>query len=671
MLLRVEKSSWKRNGLRRTKSDFRLATIATTCLVVTVTIFCCPSVSLKSTTFCSNNFLLCTFPISNWISLQYGDFDPLDAIGMSLKPNNVALAWTIPTVVSFSTLKTTHHRPREIQMRLFHPLLMKGSVAYDDRYSPITSNMRNQLKWISQSVKKQLIYENDAVPETCSVDAYNNFCENLVDGLISLSSARNEAQVIEAGRKIEYLMQDRSLLDWTSMKIQEHIVKAASASSGLLLENIALPIMRHMTCDQKYLPSNLCQDALFSSLRKAGNINDMELILKELGTLYQNEKISNASGSYPPKRVSNSAFNIYLASLCDMVTNDNKKRSQTYRGKKYNYLSDNEKSDFLHQGWSLIKVDRFTVNLTSSETYSSCQARDMLGINPDAISYATLMQGAAVAGNETLVDLLWNELTSRKMQPNIFAYNARMRVISNNKKRINSQENQDTRMMEIWNEIQKDKLVRPDRYSVDLILLPTVRTKRFFSDIELLLDDFIQRNSETVVSDAFAAFLGTLVNGNELTTATRLFEKYVSPTLSPVMFGNVGSMRMIRPISKHFNILLEGYRKHSQNITDQLTISDEQNNSLESLSITAWNMFHLMQESRIARPDAYTITTMMGLCTNSTQLSNLIYDASTDFGIDLRDVVLRAARKYNFEYIEKFLYGISLLTNCFCSDCIW
>lgn len=468
--------------------------------------------------------------------------------------------------------------------------------------------------------------------------------------LTLLSAARTPQQVLEAGR----LLEAADMCGTTTgrhnqqqpVSIQERVVKAA-AMTGLL--RLALTITEHMlthntttdggTSESCHLPSEICQDAVCNSLRRAGRIQRLEALLCQFGTVARAQE----------KQISLVAFNTYLAALCDVATGKDTGIIHQQQQQRGDFLDmegldtplqddvSNYKTEVLERAWTWIR------DPSETERY--------MAVTPDTVSYATVIQAAAMVGNLTLVDAIWKEFKARNIQPNIVAYNARLRSVSvavdkNNRfRRDVRQENKkrDQEILAVWDtEIACDPRVTPDKYSIDLLLLPLIRAGRV-GDVEALLDMFVKRNSETVVSNAFTAFLLTVVGGSELATARALFETYILPTLSPVMVGDAGGMmRIVRPTTRHFNVLLEGYRKrvHSGYLMQAAT-----DVAKHAAAEEAWALYELMIQSLGARPDAYTITTMMGLCRTSTELSNLLFEAISDHDVDCSSVVLRAACK--------------------------
>jgi Pentatricopeptide repeat domain len=502
-------------------------------------------------------------------------------------------------------------------------------------YPPSTrkvTSRKTQLRWITQTVQKiqgrhsQFSYA-DRISDDPSVAS-----QLLLDALEVLSTARTQAQVLDAGRLLESV----NVASTQPIAIQERVVKAA-AMTGLL--QLAFSITEHMVHVSGHLPSPICQDAMANALRRVGRVQRLEDLLRQFGSVARSLN----------KSTSLIAFNTYLAALCDIVTEkDGAVQQQRGGGEFSNNMGDvdvslvmaNYKNKAFDQAWYWIEDQNRTLQ---------CMA-----ITPDSVSYATVLQAAAFVGNQTVIDAIWGELKVRKIQPNIVAYNARLRSTkvnsgnmiarSKNLSRPGRHKKRDQEILKVWDtEISKDPGVSPDKFSIDLLLLPLIRSGRV-GDVESLLDGFIKRNSETVVSNAFTAFLLTVVAGGELATARALFEMYILPTLSPVMVGDAGGMiRIVRPTTRHFNVLIEGYRK-------QLTIESSEQPKNENAvqhdaAREAWSLYRLMLRSHSARPDSYTVTSMMGLCTKSLELSQLLYEAITELGIECSSVVLRAACK--------------------------
>jgi len=485
------------------------------------------------------------------------------------------------------------------------------------------TNRKTQLRWIAQRVQK--IQSRQRESTTTEIDTDTS---TVVEAITLLSTARTVQQVLGANRMLE------SVAYTQSVAIQERIVKAA-ALTGLL--QLAVNVTQYMLEQHNHVPLTVCQDALCNGLRQAGRAKTLERVLCQLGAVALEQD----------RRVSSIAFNTYLAALCDIVMDrdatvaqrsDAPQSSSTVR-------SFHTKVQALEQAWTWLRH----IETTQSQ----------MAVTPDTVAYATVMQAAGSVGNFTLVDAIWDTMKERGVQPNIVAYNARLRTMSDlekehrarrQKQQQQHQENntnniiiaaKDATILRVWDEeISKDPHVQPDKYTIDNLLLPLIRAGRI-GDVEALLDTFVQRNSDRTVSNAFAAFLLNIVGGGELASARALFETYILPTLSPFLTGDA-VVRMVRPTTRHFNTLLEGYRRRVQNGRfDKATVKEV----LMSDLTEAWKLYRIMFASHGVRPDGYTLTTMMGLCRNSTELSELLVEATSELNIQLSSVVLRAACK--------------------------
>ena len=558
------------------------------------------------------------------------------------------------------------------------------SNSFMAHYYPASSRQKKvtsrkiQLRWITQTVQK-LIFRNKSTTSVPTVATeynnsnshpdsnnsshagnmsilYNNTAATessaaqlLLGGLELLCMARTQAQVVEAGRMIE----SANVIQTQSIAIQERIIKA-TAMTGLL--HIALRIVDHMVSDLQYLPSPVCQDAISNGLRRAGRIQQLNQLLLQLGSIAQPQN----------KSISLITFNTYLAALCDIVA-----------GKDEAVQQQRSPADMA----SLAGYDVFDMNykLAALDSAWYCisdldRTKQRMAILPDSISYSTVIQAAAYIGNQTIVDAVWDKFRTDNVLPNIVAYNARLRSVTNtnaggssststsiiNRNSIKGkngtrQKKRDQEILKVWDtEISSDPYVSYDKYTIDLLLLPLIRSGRV-GDVEYLLDNFIKRNSESAVSNAFTAFLLTVVAGGELSTARALFEMYILPTLSPVVFGDAGGMmRMVRPTTRHFNALIEGYRKYCQSYRFNAHHNNETTTDMLDATVQAWSLYDIMKRSLNARPDSFTITSMMGICQTPTELSNLIFQAVTQFDIECSSVVLRAACKY-FSHLFYFV----------------
>ena len=554
-----------------------------------------------------------------------------------------------------------------------HQYRKQTSASSMAHYYPASSQHKKvtsrkiQLRWITQTIQKLIVRNKGSDSSSIGITTYNNnnmttvvesSSQRLLEGLELLCVARTQTQVVEAGRWIE----SANVISTQSIAIQERIIKA-TAMTGLL--HIAIQIMDHMIHHLQYVPSAICQDAMSNGLRRAGRIQQLNHVLLQLGSIAQSQN----------KTISLISFNTYLAALCDSVTGKDDIIQQQRISADMTALA---RSDVSDMDYARMALDRAWNCISDLD-----RTKQTMAIVPDAVSYATIIQAAAYIGNQTIVDAVWDKIRTHNVHPNIVAYNARLRSVTNTGSaspgsilaksiskgrsvtRLGRHNKRDQEILKVWDtEISSDPYVSSDKYTIDLLLLPLIRSGRV-GDVESLLDTFIKRNSESAVSNAFTAFLLTVVAGGELSTARALFEMYILPTLSPVVFGDAGGMiRMVRPTTRHFNVLIEGYRKYYQNHRFITRHNNETTMDMLDATLQAWSLYDIMTRSFNARPDSYTTTSMMGLCQTSTKLSILVFQSITQFDIECSSVVLRAACKYH-SYLSLVFVFTSICTNYF------
>lgn len=429
------------------------------------------------------------------------------------------------------------------------------------------NNKRIQLRWISQSL------QNLEAPE------------DIWMAMEELVKAQTQDQVVQVGRAL-HVACDRNL----TLAVRERVVKAAAMTG---LTKLAIIMLNDMM-ERNEMPSEVAQDAVCSCLRKLGRTSELEVTLQQLVNLARNQSTS----------ISLASFNILLAALCDVATGKDSTPKHPGKGK----------AQFL---------DDAATWLTSDP--------DHVRVQPDAVSYATVLQAAAAEDNAVLVNRLWSRMEDAGIRPNAIAYNARLRALADPK---NDQER-----LNIWSEMNNDPAARPDRYTIDLMLLPFIRMKRF-DELRSVIDTFVGTNSGSLVSNTLSSFLLTLIRGGYLSYARELFDTYMLPTLLPLVVGEAGSLRLVKADVRHCNILLGGYARQMQEALERSKPGSEK----PELAIyeDAWGLYSMMRRNKDVLPDAYTIATMTSLCRESSELTQLILEATREGGIAIENAVLRA-----------------------------
>ena len=443
--------------------------------------------------------------------------------------------------------------------------------------------------------------------------------------------------------------------------------------TGLL--HVALNITSQML-QQNLVPSGMTQVSICQALRKVGRIRQMESFLLEIGKVVTAENIASHcvdidtdtdtdTDATQTGTVETSlfAYNIFLATLCDPIVDRVTDRT---------CWAPVDPPALLDRAYSWLDTN---------------QTRDRLNLLPNEVSYATVLNAASEIGNYTLAELIWQQVLDRVQANNTRTaipltsrlFNARLKCLQ--------QEKDDQKAMDLWQQITLTAhankkthtnyaIIKPDKYTIDFMLVPLLRAGSI-GEIETMLDDFVSDNSETIVSQAFEAFLWSIVvKGGDVAAARAIFDMYIKPALAPVVTNRHGNkIRLVRPRTQHFTILLEGYKakiaqnqqigspsllssfvaaksavtglSQSSSITPNETARKgfESPSSIEPTQLydEAWELFNLLLQSSKTSPDEFTITVMIGLCRSSNELTNLLGQAIHDLGLNCTGAFLRAA----------------------------
>lgn len=393
----------------------------------------------------------------------------------------------------------------------------------------------------------------------------------------------------EAGRLLESL----DIAQTESAEVQERVIKALSMS-GLL--SLALDLLDGFI-ERGALPSSIAYVACCNALRKAGRVKRLEQVLYKLGSIVTTDE----------KCINVVAMNTFLAALCGNI--QDRARLEHAR-------------DWLRPGVSRERLG---------------------GTEPDASSYATVLNAASSMGNRRMVEELWEEMTNvRKLKPTIYAYNPLLRSARNGP-------DGNERALDVLDRLLRE--VQPDRYTIDLVLVPLIRANRI-GDVEKLLGDFVESRSvdARTASNAFAAFMNSLIKAGELPTARAVFDTYLLPSLS----SDSDSATSIRPTTRHFNLLIDGYKRAAESTQDDLDENDLEEESLvgsHTLDSEAnrtgearengRKLYTTMVKAGI-RPDAYTLTSIPGFSSTSDEMTNTFRVALTDYGVEVTPAVVRS-----------------------------
>jgi hypothetical protein len=430
---------------------------------------------------------------------------------------------------------------------------------------------RNQLHRVIQSIE---YYGQDEGGD-------QRASKELLEAMSMLSQAKSQRDVMVVGKLLDKL----DIVNEECRPIQERLLKATSLSG---LFSTSLMIVRSML-DSSYLPSRMAYTSVCSSLRQAGRKEQLEQLMYDLS------EVAHQCDS----SIDVVAWNIFLATLCNSVE----------------YPADP----------TLAKMWKWMDPSTAKEQFC---------VQPDIASYNTLLFAAARVGNQTLVDTIWEDMQKQiDFQPDVRAYNSRLKVSSNGAERL-----------QIFEEIQRILTIAPDRYTINLMIHDLIKADRV-TELEVLINDFVACNSENVKSDAFSAFLVTLVQKGDVISARALFDTYIDKE---------SSYFSVLPDTRHFNILIDGYRNlaeakleshlrdtdlESPSDSRRMKLASDEHDTKKAAALAGGrNLYRKMVQLGIYR-DSYTLSSMMGLCVSSEELVKLMEDSNAS----LTPVVLRSA----------------------------
>jgi Pentatricopeptide repeat domain len=501
----------------------------------------------------------------------------------------------------------------------------------------------------------------------------------LATSLRRLLEARTQADVVEAGARIEELLFDDDeeggtkaaspspasrvvysprVLDLVlrgvaltglmplSARLWDHLVVQQQAKQQKHVEQdapAAMPMMqlkttsaaaaagRSVKVSDMPIPSYSTQEVVCHTLRRAGRLALLRHVLDSLQDL-----AASAAASSRPSTTSNGApvmspvaFNMVLAAHCEADPQDGGGGGldEAYR--------------ILRTGWEAPS------KASSPRTATSTTRRPAsLLVDVDAVAFATVLQACARTGNAPLSQKVWDDMASNapnNVTPNVVAYNARLQLALQHPASA-PQSSRDQAALTVWKELIE--AVQPDQYSIDWIVTPLLRTGKE-ATLGIILNHFVAENAQPVASLAFTAFLTTVVQSGHVQAAHKLFDKYLLPSLSPVISGPVNSIRLVRPTTRHFNVLLSGYQnqhyqqlrvreaKHraAATITADNSTKSPSNEDLEGASGTvpsprdeAIKLYQLMQTTQDCQPNEITRTILLSMSASSEEIVDLVSD---------------------------------------------
>jgi len=381
----------------------------------------------------------------------------------------------------------------------------------------------------------------------------------------------------------------------------------------------------------------------------------METMLNKLAKAHR-----QSSGDDVNSGVNVIAFNTYVAALCDAAV-EGYESARPRRLQPPTPERQGETADFLADA----------VNLLQPEI---AKERFCLESDPDLVAYNTILTCAARTKQPSVAEQVLELIRRNGFEGDIYTYNARMRLAMTTGDNNNAD---DSEVLSLIEEVMSSPSLRPDMYTIDLALVPLVRAGKMGEVLKLLTDFESTKNSDRKrYIDALGSFITTLVKANELEFARTLFDSYVLPLIpedrpnpseslpqidsesEPVPIGKIktAGSRRLAAFANHFNMMIEGYRRFNSYLTEHSTDDDdgridddEDDNDSPSLPEgrrkktadprqSAFDLFDIMISRGIC-PDAYTVSSMVGLQKDSVGLTQLWVRAINEFQVRMTPII--------------------------------
>jgi len=480
---------------------------------------------------------------------------------------------------------------------------------------------------------------------------------SLVDALYLLVNSKHQKETIDAGKRIQVLMRvgrggaaaagvasaSSGGADF-SVEVVERVIKATSMVGLISLSLDLLTSLLREGCDT--LPSAMCYTAVLNALRKNGRIDRLEETLTELANAsrrirrkYAQEGVQSMQEKFDLDSSSNDsnntaidivAFNTYLASLCDAAVNqlpflstesvdmnifDDGMSSFHIDVQKFNDSSPKHEQNKNQSNNTTSPSEKYLYKALNLLKHDNAKTKFSLAQDPDLLSYNTILTAAAKCSKNnnakkfirpvTEACLRW--MNERGITGDVFTYNARIQVASasSTTEAYDSVQGHlskaEKEAIKLIDELISDPTLQPDRYTINLALIPFLHAQRR-DEIWHLLEKFYHSNMSSnnvkIITSGFEAFLNTLVKHGEVDFAREIFESFLLPEpmrkirvieskpkqrmqlsnevkvmkLEATSYSTkdqqqqppYGALKRPSPSTRHFNILLGGYSKSYQ-----------------------------------------------------------------------------------------------------------
>ena len=397
-----------------------------------------------------------------------------------------------------------------------------------------------------------------------------------------LANSKQEAN------RIEEQLLDLNIASIYSHAIQERVMKAVSMAGYINLSLSLLESMLDTNQTKVYVPSYMAYTAVLNRLRKWKRIDTMRELMQKLSKACDVTK----------ETLDIVALNTYISALCDVIPSS----------------TSNHDYELVQEVMTLLKHES-----------SSAMPR------PDVMTFNIALNLAANLGNETLVNDTIHLMKHQGILPDIVTYNAMLKAAPTSEFKA-----------KVVDEILEKKELTPDRFTIELALIPLLDQGRIADLLQLLQTFRSSHEKEYVLQNAFSTYLLTLVKAGEVDSARAIFDTcLLSPSLEQAdttieimervrKEGAELSFRPLKPITRHFNALFEGYKM----LNDPYTKISESKSHTSPL-VHCLTLFEHMKCQNVLQ-DSYSTTLLMSLQKNPKDITNLFNSLMeyTDVNLD-------------------------------------
>ena len=169
------------------------------------------------------------------------------------------------------------------------------------------------------------------------------------------------------------------------------------------------------------------------------------------------------------------------------------------------------------------------------------------GVDADLVSFNTVLSSSIRRGELKIANAAADLLIESGLSKDIYTYNALIRVANKSRNR--------RRALSLIDQVISSEKMKGDKYFVDNALVPLLDADRFVDAMNLLNSLDVEKHPDKA-SDTFSALLLTLCKSERhLGTAKFVLETFI-------LYDS--SSKKADPITRHFNIILDGYKRTGQ-----------------------------------------------------------------------------------------------------------